>query len=234
MNSPRTKVTTAFFVAALALAFASVASACTIWVGQFTVTTDNDGDGTKGNDPYEYVRTYGLGVGMNNCWYDGAIKLDVDNHGDPNPPSQIFIDYRSFTASSLPTAAGRAACAAADTRNPTAGNYSVSYLNTGFGDFIGGNTSGGTNYAVDSQAQREYVRDCMAVGGAASRWIDNEELTVNSSGVGTATVDIDAKTANGGQGIPDLPGTESAICIQQKAGSYTGAPDGAQAPIIVI
>lgn len=224
MAITRKKLMFGFVTATTVLLLASTAYACTVWVGKFTVTTDRNGDADR-NDEYEKVTTYGLGTGMNHCWMEGAIKVHV---GLPHTPSTVNIDYRAIG----PNPPVACADAAADLRAPKDGAYTVSYLNTGFGEYEGGNTG---VWEYDRTAQRVYKADCMAVGGHRSTWRDSTDFTV-SGGAGNSTRQITPKPAsiNGGQEIPDLPGTESAMCIQQKAGTYSGAPDGAQAPIIVI
>ncbi len=219
----------ALFLAASAivLAAASVASACTVWVGQFTVTTERDGIAGRGG-PYERVQTWGLGTGMNHCWMKGAIKTHV---GSPHATSTIEIDYRAVPATGAP-----AECASAERRGPKTGAYTITYLNTGFGDYVGGNSG---NWAVDGgEVQRVYKADCMAVGGHRSIWQQSaaggDFSVTNGVGIWNGQIRPKPSTINGGAEIADLPGTESAICIQQAAGTYTGAPDGAQAPMIVL
>lgn len=223
MPKSRKQAVSAFGFAVFLVLFSSTAYACTVWVGKFSVSNDLNSDSDYA-DAYEKVSTYGLATGMNHCFMEGAVKAHV---GDPDTPSTVLLEYGSFSTSSV------TACAAASRTTPTNGTYTISYLNTGFGEFAGGNSG---VWDVDKVTQREYVRDCMAVGGAASTWIDSDDELVVSSGSGSESTVIDPKpeTTNNGDEFEDLPGTESAICIQQKAGTYTGAPDGGQVPVIVI
>jgi hypothetical protein len=183
---------------------------------------------------------------MNHCYMYGAVR--VQDIASPTPNTSVKLDYRALV---LPTPAQIAAdptnpaneatvaCALANKSAPPDGPYTVSYLNTGFGEFKGGNAGGWTGqddaWQVDQRAQRLYTYDCMAVGGHGATWRDSTDFTV-SGGVGNSTRQIPSKptTSSGGTQIPDLPGTESAVCIQQKAGTYTGAPAGGQTPMIVM
>ncbi len=196
-------------------------------VGQLTVTTERDGISGRGG-PYERVQTWGLGNGTDQCWMKGALKTHV---GSPHATSTIEIDYRAIPATGAP-----AACKTAALRAPKSGAYTISYLNTGLGDYVGGNSG---NWAVDGgEVLRVYNSSCMAVGGHRSMWqqsVAGSDFSV-SGGVGTWSGQIRPKpsTISGGAEIANLPGTESAICVHQAAGTYTGVPDGAQAPMIVL
>lgn len=243
MIRSRKKAVVGFVAGLLVLAVGSVASACTVWIGQFAVSTDGpDAGTTKGDGAYEKVTTYGSGVGMNHCWMAGAVKVHV---GAPHTTSSIAIDYKKIqpVANPLdPAYEANVACAVPSAqRAPKDGWYTVSYLNTGFGEYEGGNVGGNLEpeldpetWEVDRRLQRVYVRDCMAFGGHPKTW--QQQTTSDNDfqvtgGAGTWAGQIRPKpTAE----IPDLPGTESAICVQQAKGTYSGAPDGGQAPIIVI
>lgn len=222
----RKRILVGFGVFSAVMAMASTAFACTIWVGKIKVAPTAGGSamGTA-------VTAYGAGNGMNHCWIDeGQLRAHVQEHsGAAADGSSITITYGPIVAGEQPTCT--------DTTQPKAGDYNISYLNTGLGDFVG--TGSG----------RTFVHDCMTSGGHASTWWDgrdntapivhsyNDLLTVPTSGSGTATVTIARKPTwhpNGQSEIKDLPGTESAICLQQKPGSYSGAPHGAQAPFTVI
>lgn len=101
------------------------------------MSTERDGNtGTK-YGPYERVTTYGLGVGMNHCRMAGALKVHV---GAPSTTSSIAIDYRRIqpVANPLDPAyhANVAYAVSSAQRSPKDGWYTVSYLNTGFGDYL--------------------------------------------------------------------------------------------------
>lgn len=228
MIMSRKKLSLGFGAFSAVMAVTSLAYGCTVWVGKITVAPTAGGTATG-----TAVTAYGAGTGMNHCWIDGGkVNAHVQEHsGAAANGSQITITYNTLDPATDPTA-----CSTVATKTPASGEYNISYLNTGLGDFVG--TGSG----------RTFVHDCMTSGGHVSTWWDgrdntapithsyNNILTV-TSGMGSAMVTIARKPTwhpTGQSEIKDLPGTESAICLQQKPGSYTGTPHGAQAPFTVI
>lgn len=199
-----------FTTAALVLVLASTAYACTVFRGVLTVTAvaSPNPDPAQGGT----VTGWGDNFGMNPCptkpW-EGQARVHAGSDSSPGPAHQ---------SGSLAVSVARSGLGACPSQL-AAGTYDVNFLNTGFGDFLG------------EEPARVLNNDCMTGGHRSTFRIG--ELAVDTDGNGSGTYVIN-KPANHpdpkfNDEIPDLPGTESAVCVSAK-----NASQGMQNPVTVI
>ncbi|HSH62343.1 MAG TPA: hypothetical protein VK988_22365 [Acidimicrobiales bacterium] len=203
-------------VVAVLLAMASTAYACTIFQGSITIT----GNGTA---PAGFPTA---GNGSSVAWGSGK-NMTYCVGGNPTG----YAYAQDGSAGTATVAVAEHACAGtADTDDQLpAGTYDVNFLNQG---------------AFTNYSNRNWVQDCMsdsisgggstnpAVQAAATYKVGS--MTVDSTGSGTSTVNLNAllpNTTTSPSGL--VPTEEAGICVSSPARSRP-IPLGMQGPITII
>lgn len=222
-----------FFVVAFLLAVASAASACTLFEGSITITGGTVSSGTFTPTPAADVPAGFPAPGSSVAWGQGT-GMTYCLGGNPTGYA-----YAPKLAGWAEVKVAPHTCGSSTLKLPAATGgtvYDVNFLNVG---------------AFTNYSNRNWVQDCMsdalsASGSGTPGVMSTQtrkvgEVTVSSTGSGTATVPLNLNglpnvsnvttSPSGSTGL--VPSEEAGICVSTKFGT-SNPPHGMQGPITIV